>query len=130
MPLFNQSVERMGASRSGQFQFVRHRRLAPTAHARRWAIRQMRMSKHIVVVVLLLASINVCFGSEADLVFIAEWTFPGPGGRYGIQFTEPIHIIIADKPIAVPVAALLAVVFVVSLGFLVRVVVSNKAKQS
>jgi len=33
----NQSVERMGASRSGQFQFVRHRRLAPTAHAHRWA---------------------------------------------------------------------------------------------
>ena len=33
----NQRVERMGASRSGQFQFVRHRRLAPTADAARWA---------------------------------------------------------------------------------------------
>jgi hypothetical protein len=33
----NQSVERMGASHSGQFQFVRQRRLAPTAHARRSA---------------------------------------------------------------------------------------------
>jgi hypothetical protein len=31
----NQSVERMGASRSGQFQFLRRWRLAPTAHARR-----------------------------------------------------------------------------------------------
>src|SRR5581483_5845092 len=31
----NQSVERMGASGSGQLQFVRHRRLAPTAHAHR-----------------------------------------------------------------------------------------------
>ena len=31
----NQGVERMGASRSGQFQFVRQRRLAPTAHTRR-----------------------------------------------------------------------------------------------
>ena len=32
----NQGVKRMGASRSGQFQFVRHRRLAPAAHAHRW----------------------------------------------------------------------------------------------
>jgi pimeloyl-ACP methyl ester carboxylesterase len=31
-----QSVERMGASRSGQFQCLRQWRLAPTAHARRW----------------------------------------------------------------------------------------------
>jgi hypothetical protein len=31
----NQSVERMGASRSGQLHFDRQRRLAPTAHARR-----------------------------------------------------------------------------------------------
>jgi len=31
----NQSVQRMGASRSGQFQLVPHRRLAPTAYARR-----------------------------------------------------------------------------------------------
>jgi hypothetical protein len=33
----SQCVERMGASRSGQFQFVRQRRLAPTAHAHRYA---------------------------------------------------------------------------------------------
>ena len=33
----NQSVERMGAGCSGQFHFVRHRRLALTADARRWA---------------------------------------------------------------------------------------------
>ena len=33
-PWPNQNVERMGASRSAQFQFVRDRRLAPTAHAR------------------------------------------------------------------------------------------------
>ena len=33
----NQRVERMGASRSGPFPFVRYRRLAPTAHAHRWA---------------------------------------------------------------------------------------------
>ena len=35
MTVPNQSVERMEASRSGQFQFVRQRRLAPTAHAHR-----------------------------------------------------------------------------------------------
>ena len=34
----NQGVKRMGASRSGQFQFVCHRRLAPTAHARRYCL--------------------------------------------------------------------------------------------
>jgi hypothetical protein len=32
----SQSVERMGASRLGQFRYLRQRRLAPTAHARRW----------------------------------------------------------------------------------------------
>ena len=32
----DQSVERMGASGSGQLQFLRHRRLAPTAHAHRY----------------------------------------------------------------------------------------------
>jgi hypothetical protein len=32
----NQSVQRMRASRSGQLQFDRQRRLAPTAHARRY----------------------------------------------------------------------------------------------
>lgn len=36
----NKSVERMGASRLGQFQFVRQRRLAPTAHARCWALQE------------------------------------------------------------------------------------------
>ena len=33
----NQGVERIGASRSGQRQFGRQWRLAPTAHTRRWA---------------------------------------------------------------------------------------------
>ena len=31
----NQSVERMGASRLGQFRYLRQRRLPPVAHARR-----------------------------------------------------------------------------------------------
>jgi hypothetical protein len=35
-PRSNQSVERMGASRSGQRQLGRLRRLAPTAHAHRY----------------------------------------------------------------------------------------------
>lgn len=88
------------------------------------------MSAHIIVVVLLLASINVCLASEADMVFYAQWTFAGPGGRYGIQFSDPTQIIVANKLIPAPVAALFAAVFVVSLGFLVRAAVSNKAKQS
>ena len=33
----NHSIQRMGASRSGQWQFRRLRRLAPTADADRWA---------------------------------------------------------------------------------------------
>jgi hypothetical protein len=33
--MLNQGVERMGASRSGQPQFGRQWRLAPTAHTRR-----------------------------------------------------------------------------------------------
>ena len=33
----NQSMEPTEASRSGQLQAVRQRRLAPAAHARRWA---------------------------------------------------------------------------------------------
>ena len=33
----NQRVERKGASRSGQWEFARLRRLAPTAHRHRWA---------------------------------------------------------------------------------------------
>jgi hypothetical protein len=88
----------------------------------------MGMRTHIIIVVLLLASLNVCFASEADMVFYAQWTFAGPGGRYGIQFSDPIQIIVANKLIPAPVAALFAAVFVVSLGFIVRAFVSNKTK--
>jgi hypothetical protein len=35
MELANHSIQRMGASRSGQLQFVCQRRLAPTADAER-----------------------------------------------------------------------------------------------
>jgi hypothetical protein len=33
----NKSMEPTGASRSGELQFVRQPRLAPAAHAQRWA---------------------------------------------------------------------------------------------
>jgi hypothetical protein len=33
----NHSIQRMGASRSAHFQFLRQRRLSPTADADRWA---------------------------------------------------------------------------------------------
>ena len=36
----NKCMEPTGASRLGQLQYVRQQRLAPAAHARRWAIPQ------------------------------------------------------------------------------------------
>ncbi len=58
----NNCVERMGTSRSDHLQFVRQRRLVPTAHARRWA--NARAMKTFIILMLLCVS---ALGAETDI---------------------------------------------------------------
>jgi hypothetical protein len=81
----------MGASRSGQWQFVYQRRLAPTADAGRWphhAMRHFRLSLLVVlgaVVISLPATASMMVGTH-------NWSVAGPGGHYGLIEEEYIAL--------------------------------------
>jgi hypothetical protein len=44
----NQSIQRMGASRSDHLQFLCQRRLAPTADARRWPLCMCALASNVI----------------------------------------------------------------------------------
>ena len=77
----------------------------------------MRTATHIIIGVLLLISVEVCFGGEVDFIFPElprEWTLKGPGGRYGIiKYPSKLpEIVVADVTFSLPAVALIGCVVV------------------
>jgi hypothetical protein len=93
----------------------------------------MRTGTHIIIAILLLISVEVCFGGEVDFIFPElprEWTFKGPGGRYGIiKYPSKLpEMVVADVTLSLPAVALIGVV-AVSAGVFANTIAKRRKRR-